>query len=413
MRRRHLAPLCLLASLASAHGLAPQTLGVAQSPFHDGGLVAPTTFGLLLTSDRCTWRWVCTDHVGLGDREQPAWFVTPSGTIAAGALSGLYLSRDRGCSFARQSFFDATGAADLIVSGDTLFVTTSKYGVTNGLARSTDDGRTFEWAGLRGDRQFFNAVRVAPSRPQRVYVSAWYFDPRLVRLAVSDDRGATFTTVDLPGSLAAGTVFTVHAVDQRDPDLVFASLTDDTVTPERTSLLRSADGGRTVAVVLEAAGRVNGLFQRDGNWWVAVGDRVFSSPDGRAFTVEPSPTQRACVGEGGGETIVCGRPGGEDGFALATLGPAGTTPLLKWTQLAGPIDCPTGAPAASACAVTWPVERAELGLPADHVAACDGVGRPPEPARACGCHTGQAGVLALAVVFFLRRSGRVESARHR
>lgn len=396
--------LCLLSSVAAAHGIAPQTLGVSQSPWSPNGLVAPTTFGLLITADRCTWQWVCTDHLGLGDREQPSWFATPSGTIVAAAFSGLYVSRDRGCSFSKAPLFSTTGAADLAVSDGSWWITTAKFGATNGLARSTDDGATFAWTSLRADQAFFNAVRVAPSRPERLYVSSWYFDPRLARLSVSDDRGQTFSTVDLPASVAKGTVFAVHAVDSTNPDLLFASLVDDSATPERTSLLRSTDAGRSFTVVLEAEGRVNGMRQVSGAWWVAVGDRVFASNDGLSFSPLDSPKQRACIGGAGDETLVCGRMA-TDQFAVASLSGA---PILTWNQLSGPVECPANTPAATACNTVWPVERAELGLASDHVATCDGL-KPTGVARGGGCETTLTPWWLGSVVFFLRRSRRVES----
>lgn len=402
----------LAAAVARAHNAPPQTIGAAPSPWSDGGVLVPTTFGLLVTSDRCTYQWLCTDHVGLGPRELPTWFATPSGTLFAAALSGLFVSRDRGCSFERVGFFDATGAGALTVSGDTLLVVTSKFGVTNGLARSQDDGRTFEWTTLRGAEQFFSAVQVAPGRPERLYVSSWYFMPRRARLAVSDDRGATFTVVDAPPAVATGNPFFVHAVDRADPSVVFVSSTDDAVTPERTTLSRSDDSGQTFTRVLEADGRVNGMIQIEGRWWVAVGDRVYSSADGRSFEPLPAPAQRACVADVGGEVMACGRHP-TDGFGLARLGAEGATPVLKWQRISGPVECPASSPAAMSCAVSWPVERAELGLPIDHVATCGEVMTPPVSSPGCGCRTSEAGVLALAVVFFLRRSGRVESRPNR
>jgi serine/threonine protein kinase len=351
------APLAtvLLAATAWAHGAPPQTTGVAPSPWADGGVVVSTTFGLLVTDDRCTWQWLCADHLGLGPREIPTWFAAPSGTLFAATLSGLQVSRDRGCSFTRATLFDDTRVATLAASQGVLFATTSKFGVTNGLARSMDDGRTFEWTTLRAPEQFFSGVQVAPSRPARVYVSSWYFSPKLARLSVSDDRGATFTAVDLPPTVAPGNPFFVHAVDPDDAAVVFASSTNDAVTPERTVVLRSDDGGRTFGRVLEADGRVNGVVRGGARWWVAVGDRVFSSPDGRAFTLEPAPTQRACVGEVSGEVLACGRHVA-DGYALAALR-GEVSPQLKWQQISGPVDCPAGSAAATACAVTWPVER--------------------------------------------------------
>ncbi|MBL8920834.1 MAG: hypothetical protein JNJ54_18365 [Myxococcaceae bacterium] len=401
----------LAAGSVFAHGLPPQATSVAPSPWSDGGVLASTTFGLLVTSDQCTWRWLCPDHLGLGAREVPAWFTTPSGALFAASFTGLLRSGDRGCSFERVAFFDPTGAADLAVDGQTIFVTTSKFGVTNGLARSIDDGRSFEWTSLRANDVFFSAVRLAPSRPARVYVSAWYFTPKLARLSKSDDRGVTFTSVELPPSVAPGNPFFVHAVDPVDPDVLFASSTDDSAAPERTIVLRSDDGGQTFTRVLEADGRVKGMLRSAGRWWVAVGDRVFTSAEGRVFEAVAASPQRACVGQGAGEVLVCGRSVA-DGYSLAAFDAGVAEPRLKWQQIAGPIDCPPQSPAAVACGAAWPVERAELGLQSDHVATC-GAAPPIAEARPCGCQQVEVGLVAAAVVFFRRRTSRVESGRYR
>lgn len=397
--------LVLVGQGALAHGTPPQTLSVSASPFAPGGLVASTTFGLLVTEDRCTWQWVCPDQLELGAREQPVWFVAPSGTLFAGALSGLSVSRDRGCSFTREPFFQEAGPADFAFSDGRLYVATGKFGATNGLAVSEDDGRTFRWTPLREALAFFSAVKVAPSRPQRVYASSWYFEPRRARLSISDDGAQTFTHLDVPQLLAPGSVFTVHGVSATDPELIFASVTDDAVTPVRSTLLRSLDAGRTFSVVLQAEGRVTSLAQDGDHWWVSAGDRVFASPEGLSFSLLPSPKERACVSRVGAQTLVCGRPQ-TDGYSLAIAG-APVEPLLTWDRISGPIACPAGSPSASRCEARWPVERSELGLPPDHVAAC---GEPPRPVtKRSGCEAG-AGAAHLAVlVFFLRRRRRVES----
>ncbi len=408
---RELALLAVLqASLASAHGVAPQTLSVSSSPWADGGLVVPTTFGLLVTADRCTWQWVCTGHLGLAEKEIPTWHVAPSGTVYAAAFSGLVVSRDRGCTFTRQPFFDATGVSQVVSANGIVWAVSGKFGATNGLARSTDDGRTFTWTTARATEAFFNAVKLAPSRPERLYLSSWYFEPPSARLWVSDDGAASFTTIDLGSLGAAGAVFTVHAVDSQNPDVLYVSFLDTSKTPQRSVLHRSGDRGRTFSVVLEGDGAVSSLVQGDSGWWVALGDHLFSSSDGLAFTELPSPTQRACVSQVGGQTLVCGRPP-LDAFSVGTLTGREVVPLLNWSALSGPIRCEEGSPAVTACSTSWPVEKAELGLAADHEATCSASPTPGPKPGCCQSSVGESSLVCL--LFFRRRRRRVESARHR
>jgi hypothetical protein len=286
-------------AVASAHGVPPQSLAISPSPWSPQGLVVSTTFGALVSDDRCTWEWICPEVLGFGPREQPTWTTTRSGALFAAALSGLAVSRDRGCSFERHPDFEGRGAADVVEVGQTLFVTSARFGVRNGLWTSTDDGRTFVATSLSSETLFFSAVRVAPSAPSRVVVSGWYFEPRRLSLFVSDDGAATFTELDQTAAFSSGSVFTVHAIDATNPELVFASIVDDSVTPERTRLVKSVDGGRSFSTVLVAEGRVSSMVQDGGAFWVALGDRVFRSTNATDFealeAVRPScaPGSRA------------------------------------------------------------------------------------------------------------------------
>ncbi len=409
--RRVLLLFLLTATSASAHGLPPQSLSIAPSPWAPKGLVVSTTFGALVTDDRCTWEWICPEVLGLGPREVPTWVATASGTLYAAAFSGLFVSRDRGCSFERHPTFEGRGAFAVVEAEGSIFVTTGRFGARNGLFESNDDGRTFTGANLSSDTLFFSGVRVVGDR--RV-VSAWYFEPRRLALFVSDDRGATFTEIDHTASLPGGSVFTVHAVDAVTPQLVYASIVNDAVTPEQGTLLRSVDGGRTFTPVLTGAGRVSSLVQDGTGWWVALGERVFGSANGIDFSVLDSPTQRACVARVDAQTLVCGRQPGEDGFSVANVTGA-VSPLLTWDRISGPRTCPSGSSTATTCAVSWPVERAELGLAVDHVATCGGeVPAPIAPPPTRGCHGAPGGAtVVLALLFFRVRRGRVESANRR
>ncbi len=402
-------------AVASAHGVPPQSLAISPSPWSPQGLVVSTTFGALVSDDRCTWEWICPEVLGFGPREQPTWTTTRSGALFAAALSGLAVSRDRGCSFERHPDFEGRGAADVVEVGQTLFVTSARFGVRNGLWTSTDDGRTFVATSLSSETLFFSAVRVAPSAPSRVVVSGWYFEPRRLSLFVSDDGAATFTELDQTAAFSSGSVFTVHAIDATNPELVFASIVDDSVTPERTRLVKSVDGGRSFSTVLVAEGRVSSMVQDGGAFWVALGDRVFRSTNATDFEALEQPRQRACVARVGGETLVCARQSGPDAFAVARLESSGAAPLLTWDRVRGPRSCPADAPTTRACSVVWPVERAELGLSTDPVATCGAapVEPAPAPTPTRGCEGAPVGAqLVSLLLFFLGRARRVES-RHR
>jgi hypothetical protein len=394
----------LFAFSSFAHGVPPQTLEIMPYPQNASGVVVSTTFGLLLSKDRCTYQWICPDQLGFSAREQPVWRVSSSGAIFAGGFSGLFVSRDRGCSFEPVAGFESTGASTVDEVEGTLWVSSGKFGVTNGVWFSTDDGKRFVPTSLSRTAFFFNGVKVAPSNPRRVYVSGWYFQPLQRSLFVSDDSGGSFSEVT-PTPLPSGNVFAVHAVDPSNADLVYASVTDDSTVPEKTVLLRSADAGRTFLTVLSAEGRVSSMVSEGGRFWAAIGDRVYQSGDGLTWQPLPSPKQRACVARVNGETLVCGRVIGEDQFAVASV-ESEVTPLLTWDRISGPIQCPANSTGAMTCAVAWTVERAELGLAPDATPACGTPMEPPMPPKKAGCSAADGLALSLGGFFFFRKRRR-------
>lgn len=390
-----LAAACV-AGAAYGHGAEPQALGVTGAG--DAGTLVSTTFGAVLTADDGqSFGWVCEEAIGLAEGERPAWYVSPAGTWFSGAFSGLHVSRDRGCSFTDVPAFAASGASAIAGQGGVLYVASARYGVTNGVWRSTDDGVTFAPTPASDAATYFTSVVLAPSRPQRVYVGAWYFDPLASKLLVSDDGAASFSTVELTTALPAAGPFAVLAVHPSKPDVLLAGLSSD-AAPVRHWLVRSTDGGQTFVVVQELpAVPVQAAFSEDGaRAWVAAGDVLYASADeGATLAALASPTGPACVGIAPGRWWVCGDPG-VDGFSVAS-GPQGGafTPWLTWERITGVVACPADSPVRTTCDAFYPVLRAELGLPPQTPVT------PSPPPTGCGCGGGlEPAWLALLVSFF-------------
>lgn len=397
-RRAALLAVLCTAAAAFAHGAEPQAQTIV--PAGDAGFIVGTTFGAVVTADDGqSFRWVCEEAIGLSQNERAAWLVSPAGTWFAGAFSGLYVSRDRGCSFAPHAAFTATGVSAVAGQGGAIYVASGRYGVTNGVWRSTDDGVTFSPTPAQDAATFFSSVVLAPSRPQRVYVGAWYFDPAASKLLVSDDGAASFSTVDLSGALPAAGPFTVLAVHPAKPEVLLAALSSN-ASPVRHWLVRSADAGQTFQVVQELPEpATQAAFSDDGaTAWIAAGATLYESTDeGASIAALPSPTQQACVAVAPARRWVCGAMD-DDGFAVASgPQPGPLTPWLTWEKIGGVADCPAGSAVRTTCDPFYPVLRAELGLPpleAD----------PPTPTAPAGCGCGNAGPsgwVSLLVSFFL------------
>jgi hypothetical protein len=379
--------VALAAQLASAHGVVPQSVGVSPRPGLTSEALISTTFGgLLTTDDGATFRWLCEEAVGLVSGQKATWVDLPDGTLIAGAFAGLFVSRDRGCSWSPSQAQAASGVSALTVSGTRLYVASGRYGVENHVWVSDDAAATFTSTPVSSALEFYSSVAVARSRPQRVYVGAWYFDPPSAALLASDDNAVTFTRQVLTTQLPGTSGFAVLAVSPTNPELLLASATEDRAEP-RSWLLRSADGGKTFAVALEVSSPItSAAFADDGVVaWVSIGDTLRRSTDqGLTWQAEASPTRDACVVTAEGRAWFCGKQE-LDGFALSRSNQLTTaTPWLTWAKVAGVAECPASSATSTTCEAFWPALRQQLGLPA--VEPPDAGPITPTPtSRGCGC----------------------------
>ena len=410
VRRALVAVLCAWPLAAAAHGGIPRSTQAL--PRAGGPSLLGTTVGAFVTSDDGQgWQWLCEETLGPGRSTQLLWHRSASGALFAADFGGLWRSTDEGCDFRRDPAFDATGAADLDSAGPVVFAGSARFGATNRVFRSTDDGATFSPTVIASDQEFYGSVRLAPSRPARVYVGAWWFDPTYtMALLRSDDGGDTFERVALTGALGSTGAFAVLAVDPLDPDVLLASLVPSDV-PGTAWVLRSADRGSTWTRVLEAAGGVVGAaYAADGaRLFVAAASQVHVSTDrGLSFGPLASPTRNACVATLGGAAYVCGTEA-FDGFTAAR-GEAGQglEPWMTWSRIRGPLQCPAGTSTEVACGPLYPAMIALLPTaPVDGGPPGAGGGGGGGGAGPCGC--GQVpGLPSLAILclLFVRKRRR-------
>jgi hypothetical protein len=355
----------LVASLAHAHGEPPRALGVLESPGRSNETLVSTNFGALLSQDDgASFHWVCDEAIGYKPNERPRWAMGPDGALWAATFSGLFKSVDQGCTWSTEPRFAMTGASDIVMANGTYWVTTSQFGVLNGLFRSDDGGKTFDGTVLESAKRFFSAVKVAPSMPSRMYVSAWYFEPLEDFLFISDDGGKTFSRAAL-GQLPALGPLKVEAIDPSNADIVYLSLASD-APPLKNWLLKSTDGGQTVATLLELASPVQSFsISADGKTLrVSDGIRVWTQVDGaKPFEPEVKPSKDGCVSQGQNGDYVCGSPV-EDGFAVAKLASTGPAPFLNWNKIVSKNRCADGTKVRQVCDAIWPVLAVSLGLSA-------------------------------------------------
>ncbi len=406
-----------------AHGAVPLAYEVMESPAHAQTVVAATSFGLLVSKDDGQdWKWVCDEAVGYGTTLQPYWHISKQGTLLGAGFHGLFISRDEGCTWLNHPAFalapdggQGTGASFVSSSDATLYAATGKYGVVNGTFRSTDDGATWQPLPVSSLGEFYTGIFAAPSRPQRLYVSAWWFRPApTAALYWSDDSGAMFTRVDVTAALPKKGAFYTYAVDPTDPETLIGGLLED-ADPRHSYVVRTRDRGATFTTLLETAEQLLSVALSDDGrtLLVATSDGVHRSTDsGATFTKLASPKRYACAAMFGARSYACGWPD-FDGYAVArAVGGGELSPLLRWSSISGAKQCSQPGSITATCEALFEPLRATfllLSAPVDAGVPDGGSGPelPPPPPAPGGCHcdgTGAvAGLALLAGLGALRR----------
>lgn len=102
--RRAPPALCLSLFLASGDALANGRFPLANQllvdPADASHIAVRTTFGMLVSGDATTFRWLCEAGIGYGGNQDPGIGIFGNGAIAVAAFEGFPISQDGGCNFA-------------------------------------------------------------------------------------------------------------------------------------------------------------------------------------------------------------------------------------------------------------------------------------------------------------------------
>jgi hypothetical protein len=225
--------LCLTSTLAHANGRLPGATGLAIHPTDDRQLLLGLTYGLALSRDSgASWTWMCEEQIeGNGGDVDPSIVMTSDGTLVVLSLTngGVLVSRNDGCTFERaQGAVRANRGVDLTLDpsqpGRVLALLSTIDEVLDGgvprfrnaLAHSLDHGASWQVLATLPDDLFAETVEVAPSDPQRIYVSGTSStDPLEGIVERSDDGGSTWTrsTVRLPRGSGSLYLSAIHPTD--------------------------------------------------------------------------------------------------------------------------------------------------------------------------------------------------------
>jgi MYXO-CTERM domain-containing protein len=418
----------LLAALAApspalANGRYPAAGQIVVAPNDPDHLIVRATYGVLSSRDAGqSWAWICEAAIGYGGIEDPMMGVTADGTYLAGIFNGLSVSRDSGCGW-ELAGGDLTKRFVTDLSVERADPSRAVLIVSNGLGPSefltqlwetSDNGLTWTQAGVDVPSSFLGlTVDVAPSDPQRVYVSGRYgpADQYLGAIQRSTNRGASWESVPVPGSNDTHLPY-LSAVDPNNPDILYVRLDGDPVDV----LLVSKNGGDTWQSAFESTGNLFGFALSPDGSTVYVGgskDGLWRAPTASLAFEKVSSVSVRCLTATDSLLYACGDEF-TDGFTIGVSTTQGSTwtPLMHLASPCGPLQCGDQTAVHMQCEKAWGETKLVLGAE-----ACEGDAGPmpaptPPAPEGCGCRaaptagTGAALGAAAGVILASRRRRR-------
>lgn len=386
-------------------------------------VVVGTTYGMIVSHDGgASWGWVCEAGFGVTDSWVPEYEQTAQGIITATTAAGLFTSTD-GCTWVA-----AAGSAGTEVAATSAVGSDGRLWLASGTGQayvqwSSDGGGSWtRAAGFGVDVLWIESIAVAPSDPQRVYVTGSTIEGagRRARMWRSDDDGAGWDELDV-GALGASDIseLQVAAIAPADPSRLYVRVTNASGGSNvQEALFHSVDGGAAWSEALRVDDLIPGVVIRgDGSVVVArqVGGR-YRAPDA-STPLAPLGGQQlktSCLTElPGGELWVCA-----DNFGNERMGLGRSSDGVSWTkimtmlELAGPVACAAGTIQRDQCERgTWCFYKDSYALESDAVEclATDAPALITDEPTCLGCGTGAtpSGALPwLAAAVLLRRRRR-------
>jgi len=437
----------LLAGLAFpaeslANGRFPATVNARFQPGSDAMILLPTTFGLLISNDDGqSFRWVCEDAIGYGGTFDPDYAIGANGRIYATTFEGLRYSDDSGCTWNTIGEPLANSwVGEVEVGGDNrVWAGTSTGGMPNDVYVSTD-GVAFSSVGLLDDDTWFRSIRVAPSDPDRVYVTGLVVATGGADAGVTEPAPRLFVTAD--GGQNWNELATdafefgdqpdlfIEGVSPADPDIVFARVRGAR-QPVGDDLWRSANGGANWEKVLSMGDTISAFTVRsDGQTVIAGSVNIcqdeppesqkgcvrISTDSGRTFSAPDYEPKMACIDErSDGTVFACASNWDPDQMALGRLNANECwDKVVRFCEIASPLECPAQTKQNECAALVWPslAEQLGIGQCADNVDGerCAPVFTPDAgPAAAdagqgggggCGCSSSPRPASTLALLLF-------------
>ena len=403
-------------SAARANGAFPDELSIHLPASAPHRILLGANFGLVISEDDgATWRYACEPYVTTGSSAPLSSFnvsyyqITEDGAVLADSVN-LTRSGDVGCTWPT-SGGSAAGAVVSDIFADPTDPTfalaiISTVSGTN-IVSSHDGGKTFG-AVLYSTTDLLTGIESSRSTPGVVYATAIHTtgsttsNPVLLRSADYGVSWSAPTTIPAPN----GTQPSILAVDPADAKTVYFRLSSGA-----SDSIGITTDGQNVQVVYTVSGSFTSFLRAsDGTLYAGQldGSLHVRAPGATQFIKQAGPRLR-CLGQRPGTArIYACADAFLDGFSVGTSDDGGKTfqPLMKFSQILGPLTC---APVPTACSAHWQRIQQVLGItPSDAGVAVDG-GAPPPSKGASHCASVGGGVWALLTMLAFSLSRRSRS----
>ena len=400
MWMRSVVGVLVVAAMAAPSFANGRPAGTSTINFKQGDeskIAAGMTFGMVESDDGgATWHWMCESAIRYGGMYDPDYAYTSSGAIFATTFDGALVRRDS-CNFDPSSFGMGVFVSTLAQGPDGALYfglaqpanpTTSEPGDAK-IYKSTDNGMTFPISASIGQvNDWWSSIEVAPSDAQRVYVTGYRLvgNGREFLLFRSDNGGTSFTPMGTTGLLPTNnSTIDIVGISKTDPDVVFARVSFLSEGSIGDGIFRSLDGGQTWTKIVERDAEIAFAIRANGDYLIGTkpyGMSVARNPGTGSVTWEDlagSPHVNCIVENAAGEVWVCSQNFGSPGTQSDDAGIMKTTDLATWTkvlryqEIAGPLECAVGTLQQDTCVAhdpqtdisQWCTLRTMFGIPAD------------------------------------------------
>jgi hypothetical protein len=250
-----------------------------------------------------------------------------------------------------------------------------------------DGGLTFPISAAPGQvGDWWSSLAIAPGDPLRVYLTGYRLSggSRQFLMFRSSDGGASFTAIATTGiTTTANSTIDIVGISATDPELVFARVSYQVESAISDGLYRSTDGGLTWTLILSVPDTIAVVMRGNGDLVAGTrssGVRVSRAPsNGATWEDLPGAPHINCLVESpAGEVWACTQNYGGNQVLSDDAGIMRSSDLMTWTKvlryqdIAGPVDCPAGTLQRDSCVdksiggtTNWCVLRAQLGITAD------------------------------------------------